>query len=172
MGAGFATAAGAQAATVPTAPASAVPLGACGGDPGPFVDVTTDYGNVFHDGSPEYTDYNGTGSTVTDSFTNQWAGTIGSTISGQLTISESLLIEDASAQLGLSLTASVTATTGHTVTMTIPSHKYGHGEYGSWQRHIEVETYNQNSVCAQTNQAYTNDYLDNGVGWNLWTASS
>ena len=101
-----------------------------------------------------------------------WAGTIGSTISGQLTISESLLTEDASAQLGLSLTASVTATTGHTVTMTIPSHKYGHGEYGSWQRHIEVETYNQNNVCAQTNQAYTNDYLDDGVGWNLWTASS
>lgn len=56
--------------------------------------------------------------------------------------------------------------------MTIPSHKYGHGEYGSWQRHIEVETYDQNNVCAQTNQAYTNDYLDNGVGWNLWTASS
>lgn len=64
------------------------------------------------------------------------------------------------------------ATTGHTITMTIPSHKYGHGEYGSWQRHIEVETYDQNNVCAQTNQAYTNDYLDNGVGWNLWTASS
>jgi len=133
--------------------------------------VDDDYGTTFADGSPEYTDYNGTSSTVSATVSNTWSGTVSSTLSASISISLNDIVSDASAQLGVSFTASETITTGHSDTYTIPSHEYGHAEFGSWQHYLYVESYDE-AGCKAYNYQYADAHLDDGIGWNIWTNTS
>lgn len=139
--------------------------------PGPYFDVVDNYGTTFADGSPEYTDYNGTSSTVSATVSNTWSGTVSSTISASISISLDDIVADASAQLSVSFTSSETITTGHSDTYTIPSHQYGHAEFGAWRYHLYVESYDV-SGCSAYNYQYATAYLDDGIGWDIWTNTS
>ncbi|MBF9068871.1 hypothetical protein [Streptacidiphilus fuscans] len=149
-------------------PGAVVPQGACGGDPGPFVEVLTNYGTYYNVKSGPFVDDNGTGNNSTTSFSNTWSGTISATINANFHVSESTLVEGVSADLGLSLTASATIGGSHTVTYTVAPHKALHAEYAEFQADTYDETYSLNSVCAKTTIAEGETYFDEGDGWHTW----
>lgn len=136
------------------------------------VDVLDDYGNVFDQGSQEYTDYNGTSGSAQASFSNTWSGTQTASISAQFSVKLGFILEEANLQLTTTYTASQTITTGHGVIYTIPAHEYGHAEYGTFRRHLYMDQYDVTGGCKYINYIYGDVYLDNGAGWKFWTATS
>jgi hypothetical protein len=170
-GAMLATVAPASAHTVAphTAKPSAVtPQGACAGDPGPYVRVAENYGTHYAVKSGPFIDDNGTSNNSTTQFQNTWSGTVSATISADIHVGEKMLIEDVSADLGISLTASATISGSHTVTYTVSPHTRLHAEYVEFQADTVDESYQLNSVCKMTNISEGESLLNEGSGWHTW----
>lgn len=119
-----------------------------------------------------YTDYNGTGSNETVAFNNTSSSTKSSTKSANVSVDLSDIIESVNAQFGYSTTSSETSGTGQTVTMTLPSHQYGHGNFGAWTKNIGVQYINETTACTSVVVSSGAAALVDGWGWNTYASTT
>lgn len=147
------------------------PQGACGGDPGPYVEVLINYGTVYHVTSGPFVDDNGTTRNATDSFINNWTGTVNASVSASLEASESTVLQGVKATITGSIGTSTAVGYSHSTTYTITPLTTLHAEYAVDQIHTQDEAYTQNSVCAQHEVGVGDSYFNDGVGWHTWTTA-
>jgi hypothetical protein len=161
------------AAMASTAPGPANSLASCRGDNGPFLEVTGNLGTVFHATSGVYTVENKNAKEADLTVTNTVARTVSATVSASLSLSLDLIVEDTSAQLGISATVSKTTTIGVTGTIVdVPAHEYGNGQYGVFVARADVETYYLNDNCDKYDQKSAEVTMPHSEGWSLWISKS
>ena len=129
-------------------------------------------GNNFHGVGPVFSDYNGSGGTATVTLTSTTSSTVTSTWSATLSVSTDALIVKASASLGYSYATAQEVSEGNAISIPVPSHKYGDGQYGDNQGIVKVEQYYTNNGCEVYGATYATGILDKTVGWNTWVSSS
>jgi hypothetical protein len=77
------------------------------------------------------------------------------------------LIAKAKSDFGVTLSSSITATLGNSISTIIPPHKTVNAEYGVWRRKFTGTTHYQYSSCAVSSHAVT-AYGPYRVGWYIW----
>ena len=162
------------AGVVPAETAMAADLGAtprvpqnCGYDVWSRID--SHQGFHMWDGKTWFKD--GPGGTVTASVHR--TSTMSASISAGAEISINELIADSKVSISASVTRTVSTTTGHTYTHSIPSGKYGNLQYGTWAYHVTWSKWRQNGNCTVTELAAGYGTVPTvAVGWKYFTTSS
>jgi hypothetical protein len=135
-----------------------------------YTDLTR-YANTIATVGPTQSDYNGTGSAASATFSATTSGTISLSASSSAKVSAGVIITNVELTFGISVTTSLTATVGNSITISIPSHKTGYAAYGVWEVVTYGHYYYINSICQTTiNDGYIDTYSPSYVGWRVWTA--
>lgn len=117
---------------------------------------------------PTYSNYNGTGSSASMTLTNSVSGTVSVTYSGSSNVSGSVKLVTLGATFGISAQASITATVGNSITITVPAGKTGNGDYGVWRAYVTgKEVYYLNN-CTSGGSSASNVWAPYRVAWNTW----
>ncbi|MFC4508605.1 MULTISPECIES: hypothetical protein, partial [Streptomyces] len=104
----------------------------------------------------------------TTTFTAEVSGTVGISYTGSLKVSLNALIESAESTYNISLSASLTAKLGNSVTATIPPHKTVSAKYGVWRRRITGTSYYVFPNCGHSTSSKIVSYTPYAVGWYTW----
>lgn len=117
---------------------------------------------------PTHSSRNGTGSSASMTLTSTVSGTVGAAWTGSTNVSGSVKLASISGTFGINAQASVTATVGNSITITVPAGKTGNGDYGIWKTYVTgKEVYYLNN-CTSGASSATNVWAPYRVGWNTW----
>ncbi|MGW1801698.1 hypothetical protein ACWCQN_38720 [Streptomyces sp. NPDC001984] len=125
-------------------------------------------GRYIHAIGPYQSNYNNTSSNATTTFTAEATGTVGISLSGSLKVSLNELVSRQEATYGITLSASLTAKLGNSITATIPPHKTVSAKYGVWRRRITGTSYYVYSNCKTSTPSTVVSYTPYTVGWYIW----
>ncbi|MGW3312099.1 hypothetical protein ACWDG9_36580 [Streptomyces sp. NPDC001073] len=118
-------------------------------------------------GAPQ-SNYNGTSSKESSTFSAEASGTVGISFSGSLKVTLSELVSRQEATFGVNLSASLTAKLGNSVTASIPAHKTLNAKYGVWRRRVTGTSYYVYSNCESSKPSTIVSYTPYTVGWYTW----
>ncbi len=146
----------------------------CGTYVGWVFDSGVNQGEHIWQFGPTYTNFNGTGSTVSMTLTATQGGTMTITASASVEVDANAVLAGAKATVGASLSVSLTASSSNAITFNVPSHQYGHGQYGIWYFTVYGHYYYYNAPTCSIIQddGYLDFYVPSGQGWNIWTSTN
>jgi len=115
-----------------------------------------------------HSDYNGTPSNASVTFTATTSGTVTTSVSGGTNVGVSAKVASISSTYGISASTSLAVTVGNSITITVPPMHSGNGDYGAWRAYVTgIERYYAAS-CAVTQSHSTTVYSPYKKGWNTW----
>lgn len=83
---------------------------------------------------PTHSSHNGTGAAATMTLTSTVSGTVSASWTGSANVSGSVKLVSISGTYSINAQASVTATVGNSISITVPAGKTGNGDYGGSSR--------------------------------------
>ena len=99
--------------------------------------------------------------------------TMSASISAGAEISVNELVADSKVTISASVTRTVTTTTGHHYSHSIPARKFGNLQYGAWAYRVSWSKWRQNGNCSVTKLAAgTGTVPTVAVGWKYFSTSS
>jgi hypothetical protein len=112
---------------------------------------------------------NGTGSTITGSFTAESSGTVSATASVSLTAEASAAVfAKVSATVNASVTKSMTATIGVTATSSVNPYSTLNGDYGIYRENVTMKRYYLYSNCSAGAASYFSYSAPYRKAWKLY----
>lgn len=119
---------------------------------------------------PTQSDYNGTASNATVTFTATTSGTVSTSVSGGTNVGLSVKVASISSNYGISASASMSVTVGNQIQIIVPPGHSGNGDWGAWRAYVTgIERY-YSSTCAVTSSHSTTVYSPYKRGWRTWTS--
>lgn len=114
--------------------------------------------------------FNGTSGTASSTFSAKVSGTASVTVSGGANVGVSAKLASVQATYGLAVKASMTASLGNSITVSIPSKRTVNADYGAWRAYTTgfEEYYTAN--CAVTQRKSVTMYSPYKIGWRTWTS--
>ena len=138
-------------------------------NPGWRYDNLTRYNNSLVPVGPGQSDYNGTGSNASATFSATASATINVTASGSVTVEGSVIVGSVKTTYGLTVSVAVTANLGNSFTITIPPYKTGNAQYGVWTVVTTGHYYYLDERCNNTwDDGYITTQSPLLVGWTSW----
>jgi len=138
-------------------------------DPSWIYDNVSDKGRQLIPTTVVYGDYNGTANNATASFSAITAGTVTLTSSIGGSVDASAIIAGVNYTFGISVSVSLYASVGNTISITVPPYKTGFGQHGVWRKIAYGHYYYLASNChISTDDGYITSYSPWYVGWNTW----
>jgi len=133
--------------------------------------VGSTVGKVMNRMGPVYSDYNGTPYSESATFTETQGGTSTYSISVGGSFDLDLIIAGAQGTTSWTLSQSWSVGTGNNVTITVPSHQTGNGEYGNWRWENTGTYYTYNAYCQVSSSTKITTLLPtNHNGWVTWNS--
>lgn len=117
--------------------------------------------------------FNGTDAPAEMTFTSTVSGTFTASVDGSFEVGMDAKIASASAIFGTTFAASLTASIGNSITITVPAQSWGYGEYGIWNSYIMGEEFYQQGVgqvCNISQQTPAGLLAPFRAGWDTWTS--
>ncbi|MYS13703.1 hypothetical protein [Streptomyces sp. SID4982] len=116
----------------------------------------------------EQANYNGTSRTAKSAFTSEVTGTVGVAYTGELNVKGTVAVAEISSKFGVTVSASLTAKIGNTVTVDTPSHKTTYARYGVFR--LKSYGYSQYVYvnCGKGSKKNVTIYTPHRVGWAIW----
>ena len=112
---------------------------------------------------------NGTGSTITGSFTAESSGTVSTSASISLTAEANLaVLAKVSATVNASVTTSMTATIGVTATSSVNPYSTLNGDYGIYRENVTMKRYYLYSNCNAGTASYFSYSAPYRKAWKLY----
>lgn len=101
-------------------------------------------------------------------FTAETSGTIGVSLSGSLSTSVSVMIVKIEGKYDVSLSASLTAKLGNSISVDTPPGKVTHGKYGVYRLRNKGTSYVIYSNCQTSAKSTVTSYTPHYIGWYIW----
>ncbi|MEV6841732.1 hypothetical protein AB0N17_46395 [Streptomyces sp. NPDC051133] len=123
----------------------------------------------YHKGvGAEQSNHNGTSRTARSTFTSEVSGTIGIAYSGELNVKGDLAVIEISGKFGVTVSASLTAKIGNSISVDTPAHKTTYGRYGVYR--LKSYGYSQYTYvnCGKGAKHNVTIYTPHRVGWAIW----
>ena len=117
---------------------------------------------------PPQSNYNGTGSTASTTFSAQASATVEASVSGSANVSLDAKLASMSATYGTSFSASLTAGLGNDITIDIPPGQTGNGEYGVYTVTVTGTETLYGPSCEAVESRTSTVTSPVRVGWNTW----
>ncbi|WP_157880901.1 hypothetical protein [Streptomyces griseoruber] len=111
---------------------------------------------------------NNTSHTAKSTFTAEVSGTVGVTFSGTLSTSVDVMIAKIETKYDVSLSASLTARLGNSISVDTPPHKITHATYGVYRLRNQGKSYVIYSNCQTSAKSTVTSYTPHYVGWYIW----
>ncbi|MET7686027.1 hypothetical protein [Streptomyces sp. NPDC005423] len=115
---------------------------------------------------------NNTSHTAKSTFTAEVTGTVGVTYTGHLSVSMEAMIGKVEAKWDLSLSASMTAKLGNSISVDTPAHKMTHATYGVYRVRTQGTSYVVAENCKITSKSTVTSYTPHYVGWYIWESNA
>ncbi|MYZ09042.1 hypothetical protein GT028_16940 [Streptomyces sp. SID2999] len=95
-------------------------------------------------------------------------GTVGVAYTGELNVKGTVAVAEISSKFGVTVSASLTAKIGNTVTVDTPSHKTTYARYGVfWLKSYGYSQYVYVN-CGKGSKKNVTIYTPHRVGWAIW----
>ncbi|MFJ8094714.1 hypothetical protein [Streptomyces griseofuscus] len=115
---------------------------------------------------------NNTSHSATSTFTAEVSGTVGVSYSGSLSVSANAMIGKIEAKYDVSLSASMTAKLGNSMSISTPAHKITHASYGVYRLRTQGTSYVITENCKTTTKSTVTSYTPHYVGWYIWESNA
>lgn len=124
--------------------------------------------DTFSKVGPTYSNDNGTPYNASMTLSSTVTGTVYASVSGSTNVGLSVKVASVATTYGISSTASMSVTTGNSITITVPPNATGNGDYGAWRADVRGVDRYQTANCAITQTLQTTIYAPYRRGWNTW----
>ncbi|MGW2555480.1 hypothetical protein [Streptomyces sp. NPDC001635] len=131
--------------------------------------IPTSKGKDYHKvvGAPQ-ANHNGTSHAAKSTFTAEVSGTVGVSVSGHLSASVNVMMAKIEAKYDVTLSASLTAKLGNSISASTPAHKTTHANYGVYRLRNTGTSYVIYSNCQTSAKSTVTSYSPHYVGWYIW----
>ncbi|MFF9156092.1 hypothetical protein ACF1AB_28125 [Streptomyces sp. NPDC014846] len=123
----------------------------------------------YHKGvGPSNSNHNGTSRTAKSTFTSEVSGTVGIAFSGELEVKGNAAVVEISGKFGVTVSASMTAKIGNSISVPTPAHKTTYARYGVYR--LKSYGYSQYTYvnCGKGKKHKVTIYTPHRIGWALW----
>ncbi|MFF5435493.1 hypothetical protein ACFY5K_36575 [Streptomyces griseofuscus] len=116
----------------------------------------------------EQANHNGTSRTAKSTFTSEVSGTVGVAATGEVKVSLKQVVAEEEVKFGVTLSASLTAKIGNTISVDTPSRKTTYARYGVFR--LKSYGYSQYTYynCYKGTKKNSTIYTPRRVGWAIW----
>lgn len=117
-----------------------------------------------------YSNYNGTRTTADMTLTSTTSGTVGMAVSMSASAEiKTAILGGVKAELGVSVSASMTATSSNTSRITVPAQRTGNGAYGVYRLKASGHLYRVDS-CGRVleDRGTVTSLSPKSIGWRTW----
>ncbi|WP_369043731.1 hypothetical protein [Streptomyces sp. Midd1] len=115
---------------------------------------------------------NKSGHTAKSTFVAESTGTVGVSFSGSLSTSVSVMIAKIETKYDVTLSASLTAKLGNSISVDTPNKKTTHATYGVYRLKATGTSYHINTNCKASPKSTVVSYTPHWVGWYLWQSNA
>lgn len=116
----------------------------------------------------EQANHNGTSRTAKSTFTSEVSGTVGVAFSGELNVKVTVAVVESGVKFGVTVSASLTAKIGNSISVDTPPHKTTYARYGVFP--LKSYGYSQYTYvnCGKGSKKNVTIYTPHRVGWAIW----
>lgn len=126
-------------------------------------------GGKYHKGvGPTLSNTNNTSRTAKSTFTSEVSSTVGVSVTAGLTVSVDRMIAKIEGKYEVSLSASLTAKLGNSISVDTPSRKTTNAKYGVYRLKNTGVSYRMYDNCQTSAKKTITSYTPMKVGWYLW----
>lgn len=122
---------------------------------------------------PVFKNHNGTSHNAMATFTSTTTGTVTYSITASATFKIDVILAGAQATVDVGLQLAHAYAEGDQMSITVPAHKYGYGQYGAWRSEFQGYYEWVNGVCEASHKDYITAWIpQKSSGWDTWVRSS
>jgi hypothetical protein len=130
------------------------------------------YADFLAQDGPTYSNWNNNAQIGSSTFTSTNTRTVTSQFSASFSVDEGIIFAGIKQTYGVSLSNSMTAGTGTSITVSTPPKTFSNGRYGVYEVVVDGDYVYHNQYCDAHDRGNVRVYGARKVGWYAWNSSS